>query len=91
MRSPPWGFLFFGWAIGPIFIFRDGSFLNGPKGTGVVTGSLRERLIALIEPRLERLGYELVDLEYAAGRGHALVRLFIDAPAQVTAGGLRQR
>jgi ribosome maturation factor RimP len=84
VRSPPWGFLFFGWAIGPIFIFRDGSFLNGPKGTGVVTGSLRERLIALIEPRLERLGYELVDLEYAAGRGHALVRLYIDAPAQVT-------
>jgi ribosome maturation factor RimP len=71
--------------LGPFFIFRDGRFERSAReGTGVVTGSLRERLIALIEPQLERLGYELVDLEYAAGRGHALVRLYIDAPAQVT-------
>ena len=70
--------------MGPIFHFSGGSFLNGPKGTGVVTGSLRERLIALIEPLLERLGYELVDLEYAAARAHGLLRLYIDAPAQVT-------
>ncbi len=48
-----------------------------------MTGTLRERLIALIEPVLGRLGYELVELEYAAGRAHALVRLFIDAPAGV--------
>jgi ribosome maturation factor RimP len=39
---------------------------------------LRERLIGLIEPLLERLGYELVELEYAAGRGHGIVRVFID-------------
>jgi ribosome maturation factor RimP len=44
---------------------------------------LRERLIAMVEPVLERSGYELVDLEYAAGRSHAVVRLFIDAPAGV--------
>jgi ribosome maturation factor RimP len=31
-----------------------------------------------MEPLLTRLGYELVDLEYTAGRAHALVRLFID-------------
>ena len=49
-----------------------------------MTGSLRERLIALIEPLLGRLGYELVDLEYAAARAHGLVRLYIDAPTQVT-------
>ena len=48
-----------------------------------MTGTLRERLIALIEPVLGRLGYELVELEYAAGRAHALLRLFIDAPAGV--------
>lgn len=48
-----------------------------------MTGTLRERLIALIEPVLGRLGYELVELDYAAGRAHALVRLFIDAPAGV--------
>ena len=56
---------------------------------GSVTGTLRERLIALIEPLLGRLGYELVELEYAAGARHAVVRLFIDAPAQVDRGGLR--
>ncbi len=33
--------------------------------------TLRERLIALIEPLVGRLGYELVELEYAAG--HAAV------------------
>jgi ribosome maturation factor RimP len=39
---------------------------------------LRERLIVLMEPLLERLGYELVELEYSAGRAHAIVRVFID-------------
>jgi len=40
--------------------------------------TLRERLIALIEPVLGRMGYELVDLEYSAGRTNAVVRIFID-------------
>jgi ribosome maturation factor RimP len=44
----------------------------------VTAATLRERLIALIEPVLGQLGYELVDLEYSAGRSNALVRLFID-------------
>ena len=39
---------------------------------------LRERLIGLIEPLLERLGYELVELEFSAGRAHGIVRVFID-------------
>jgi ribosome maturation factor RimP len=41
---------------------------------------LRERLVALIEPLLGQLGYELVELEYAAGRSHGVLRLFIDKP-----------
>ncbi len=49
-----------------------------------MTVTLRERLIALIEPVLVRLGYELVELEYAAGRSQAVVRLFIDAPAGIS-------
>jgi ribosome maturation factor RimP len=49
-----------------------------------MTMTLRERLIALIEPVLARLGYELVELEYAAGRSQAVVRLFIDTPAGIT-------
>ncbi|MGH8232216.1 MAG: ribosome maturation factor RimP [Steroidobacteraceae bacterium] len=39
---------------------------------------LRDKLIALTEPLLEQLGYELVDLEYAPGRAHSLLRIFID-------------
>ncbi len=55
-----------------------------------MTVTLRERLIALIEPVLVQLGYELVELEYAAGRSQAAaharasVRLFIDTPAGIS-------
>lgn len=45
--------------------------------------TLRERLMALIEPLVGRLGYELVELEYGAGRGHGMLRVFIDAAAGV--------
>lgn len=41
---------------------------------------LRERLIGLAEPLLNRLGYELVDIEYAATRSNATVRVYIDWP-----------
>jgi ribosome maturation factor RimP len=44
---------------------------------------LRERLMALAEPLLGQLGYELVDLEYTPGRTRALVRVFIDKPQGV--------
>ena len=44
---------------------------------------LREKLIALTEPLLAQLGYELVDLEYAPGRAHAVLRVFIDSPEGV--------
>jgi ribosome maturation factor RimP len=39
---------------------------------------LRERLIGLLEPALGRLGYELVELEYGAGRARGTLRIFID-------------
>jgi ribosome maturation factor RimP len=41
---------------------------------------LRDRLIALIEPLLASLGYELVELEYGAGRSQGTLRIFIDKP-----------
>jgi ribosome maturation factor RimP len=41
---------------------------------------LRGRLIALIEPLLNGLGYELVELEYVPHRGNALLRIYIDKP-----------
>jgi ribosome maturation factor RimP len=48
-----------------------------------MTAPLREKLIALIEPLLGQLSYELVDLEYVPGRTHAVVRVFIDRSAGV--------
>lgn len=48
-----------------------------------MTVSLRERLFVLVEPLVARLGYELVELEFAPGQGRSLVRLFIDAAAGV--------
>ena len=45
---------------------------------------MREKLIALLEPAVATLGYELVELEFRApGRG-GLVRVYIDAEQGVT-------
>jgi ribosome maturation factor RimP len=41
---------------------------------------LRERLVALIEPLLAQLGYELVDVEFTPARGRGALRIFIDKP-----------
>ena len=49
-----------------------------------MAGTLRERLMTLIEPVLGRLGYELVELEYSGGRAHGVLRLFIDRAEPVT-------
>ena len=48
-----------------------------------MAGVLREKLIALIEPLLTTLGYELADLDFAAGRGHSQLRVYIDRPGGV--------
>jgi len=48
--------------------------------------SVHERLVAMLEPLVENLGYELVLLEFNAHKGSALVRLYIDAVAGVTLG-----
>jgi ribosome maturation factor RimP len=45
-----------------------------------MSGNLRERLIALIDPLAGSLGYELVELEFASGRSHGVLRIFIDRP-----------
>lgn len=47
---------------------------------------LRDRLVALIEPALNALGYELVLLEYSPGIKTATLRLFVDAPDGVDLG-----
>jgi ribosome maturation factor RimP len=45
---------------------------------------LRESLVALLQPVVEDLGYGLWELEYTAGRGSALLRLYIDSPDGIT-------
>jgi len=45
-----------------------------------MAAALQERLVALIEPLLAQLGYELVDLEYNPARGRGALRVFIDRP-----------
>jgi ribosome maturation factor RimP len=44
-----------------------------------MAGALRERLLSLLEPLVVRLGFELVELEYASGQRRGVLRLFIDA------------
>jgi ribosome maturation factor RimP len=47
---------------------------------------MRDALMRLLEPPIEALGYELVDVEFAReGRG-GVVRIFIDRPAADSAG-----
>lgn len=45
-----------------------------------MAADLRNTVIALVEPLLVQLGYELVELQLAAARNHAELRLFIDRP-----------
>jgi len=44
----------------------------------------REKLIGLLEPAIEALGYELTDLELNIGHGRGLVRVFIDRAEGIT-------
>ena len=44
---------------------------------------LREKLVELLEPVVESLGYELVLLEYSPNTRNALLRLYIDAPGGI--------
>lgn len=45
---------------------------------------LRDALVALLQPVVEGLGYVLWELEYTAGRGSAVLRLYIDSPSGIT-------
>ena len=45
---------------------------------------LRDALVALLKPVVESLGVELWELEYSAGRGNALLRVYIDSPEGIS-------
>jgi ribosome maturation factor RimP len=44
-------------------------------------GAVRDRLLALLEPLVEQLGYELVDIEWASAPRSGLLRIYLDLPA----------
>lgn len=45
---------------------------------------MREQLLRLLEPAIDRLGYELVDVEFAPAGAGGLLRVYIDAPQGIT-------
>ena len=49
-----------------------------------ITGSIPERVYELIEPILETLDIELVDVEYLTERGRWILRVYIDKHGGVT-------
>jgi ribosome maturation factor RimP len=53
-------------ADGPLFCF------------GMWGATMRDALMRLLEPPIEALGYELVDLEYARAGGGGILRIYID-------------
>ena len=55
-------------------------FVSPADGQDMGEEMLRERLLELVEPLVGRLGYELVDIEYAATRSQATLRVYIDWP-----------
>jgi ribosome maturation factor RimP len=67
-----------GWANGPFFLCGLQTVVTG-RGTD------KRELIALLEPMVESLGYELVDIDVRPGR-NGLLRLFIDRDPPVTLG-----
>jgi ribosome maturation factor RimP len=63
------------------FVLRRG--LPGYSGSKTRLAMDKEGLIVLLEPAINALGYELVDLDLLSGRG-GLLLLFIDRPPAVT-------
>jgi ribosome maturation factor RimP len=50
------------------------------------TLSIAKQVESLVEPILEQLGYELVDVEYVSSYGRWILRLFVDKEGGVTIG-----
>jgi ribosome maturation factor RimP len=46
--------------------------------------TVRDKLFALLEPTIERLGYSVVDIEYLPRGRRSTLRIFIDAPDGIT-------
>ncbi len=49
---------------------------------------MRDTLLTSLEPQVEALGLELVDLDYAPSQGGGLLRLYIDRPGSTPENGV---
>lgn len=88
VEGPPRGFFFFGRTARNAL--RSAAVLDGKwaekahfrlwRELEFMAAALQERLVALIEPLLARLGYELVELSVTPARGRGVLRIFIDKP-----------
>ena len=52
----------------------------------IKTQSLVKQVEGFVEPILEQMGYELVDVEYVSSYGRWILRLFVDKEGGVTIG-----
>jgi ribosome maturation factor RimP len=52
----------------------------------IKTQSIAKQVGSLVEPILEEMGYELVDVEYVSSFGRWILRLFVDKEGGVTIG-----
>jgi ribosome maturation factor RimP len=60
----------------PFFVF----------GSGI--RRMRDALMRLLEPPIEALGFEVIDIEYTRGGSGGVLRIFIDRPPGEAAGGV---
>ena len=73
------------WASRPLFGCADSVTVGEAGTTGVTTA--RDDIVALLEPEVESLGYELADIEVNISGGGVL-RLFIDRPDSTPENGV---
>jgi ribosome maturation factor RimP len=59
-----------GWAFGPFFVFQRWNMIRQAPA----------KVIALLQPVIEGLGYEFVGSEYLAQGKHSVLRVYIDKP-----------
>lgn len=57
-----------------VFFLLSGAEVPGVRGNGW----MRDKLLALLEPGIEALGYETAELEFHAHRGGGVLRIYID-------------
>ena len=66
----------------PIFCLKTDSY----RLNWTIVGMTRDELTTLLEPSVERLGYELADLEVSLSGGSGVIRAFIDHPDGIGLG-----